>query len=105
MPEPLGPSSATNSPASICEVDAADGLDRRRPALEEALRVLDVVEAAAIYSTCLSASAGRSREARNAACGAGDQAADDGEQEAGDRTPIAIGAVSATWSVTLRAVT
>ena len=66
MPEPLGPSSATNSPASIVRLTSSTARTFNGPLVKNFDDVPDVVERLAPHSTVRSASAGRRRAARNA---------------------------------------
>ena len=99
LPEPLGPSSATNSPASISRSMPSSARITFGPAREELRaprrRQLELRH----HSTCLSASAGRRRAARKRAGGARDQAAERARARTrAASTDAASGASSETWS-------
>ena len=106
LPEPLGPSSATNSPCVDPEVDAVDRLDRRRPRWKKRFDALGRRRAAlAIIRPCRRASAGRRRAARKAPAAPASRPPTRASTKPSEqhRRPR-CGAVSATWSVTVRAV-
>ena len=101
LPDPLGPSSATNSPGLDLQVDAADGLDHRRATLEEPLGALDVVEHGRPLLDLPQRVGGtepRGAERRRRRRRAGRRRRRAGIRRAA--RPTAIGAVSATWSLT-----
>ena len=66
LPEPLGPSSATNSPAAISRSMPSSARTVACPRWKNLRDAAQLVERRGHQSTCLSASAGRSRAARSA---------------------------------------
>ena len=86
FPEPLGPSSATNWPGSIVEVDALERVDHDRTAVEG---LADAAELVLAHSTVLKRVGGAETCGAERSSRAREQAADDGEAEAReqDRDP------------------
>src|SRR5205823_5892268 len=80
------------------ESDAVDGTHDRRPFREPLRDVADFVH----HSTVLSASAGRKRAARSAPAAPASRPPPSAIANPITSTVAAIGAVSATWSVTVR---
>ena len=87
LPDPLGPTSATNSPAAIVEIHRVERVTVDGPAPEEpwTRRGARRGSGSPRHSTCLSASAGRMRSRPPAAGSTRDEPAEQGDHEAEQR--------------------